>query len=79
MNSDKYTDLVSSLTGTNQIRIHTYDSKTKMFTFWKTFGVEGCGEIRGLTVGRSMYSMRLFVTCDHAGGTVVKLIDRVSI
>ena len=78
MNSDKYTDMVT-VSGTNQVRIHTYDSLTKMFTLWREFPVEGCGAIRGIVVGRSSQLMRLFVTCDTASGsgTHVKLVDRV--
>ena len=53
MNSDKYTDMVTVVSGTNQVRVHTYDSVTKMFTLWREFAVEGCGAIRGIVVGRS--------------------------
>ena len=78
MNSDKYTDMISTHKDSNTIIIHTYASMTKMFTFWKTFQVEGCGTIRGITVGRSTQSMRLYITCDHSSSTIVKLVDRVS-
>ena len=54
MNSDKYTDMVAAVSGTNQVRIHTYDSLTKMFALWRSFAVDGCGVVRGITVGRSL-------------------------
>ena len=47
-----------------------------MFTPWQFFSVEGCGIVRGITVGRSSQTMRLFVTCSNGGSTVVKLVDR---
>ena len=78
MNSDKYTDLISVESGSNQVKIHIYDNLTKMFTLWHSFAVEGCGIVRGITVGRSTQSMRLFVICSNGGGTVVKLVDRIA-
>ena len=55
MNSDKYTDMVTSVSGTNEVHIHTYDSLKKMFVLWRTFEVEGCGIIRGIVIGRSSF------------------------
>ena len=54
MNSDKYTDMITVVGGSNLVRVHIYDSLTKMFTLWREFSVEECGTIRGIVVGRSM-------------------------
>ena len=79
MNSDKYTDMVNVLGGTNTIQIHCYDSLAKIFSIWKEFKVEGCVVIRNIAVGRSSQTMRLFVTCDNGSNTILKLVDRVKV
>lgn len=76
MNSDKYTDLVTVIGESNTIQISTYDNLTKLFSPWMMFQVEGCDAVRGITVGRSTHTMRMFVTCSHSGSTYVKIVDR---
>ena len=37
MNSDKYTDMVTTVSGSNEVHIHIYDTITKMFILWRSF------------------------------------------
>ena len=37
MNSDKYTDMVTTVSGSNEVNIHIYDTITKMFVLWRSF------------------------------------------
>ena len=77
LNSDKFSDLVTLDHELSTVKVFAYSESEKQFNLWKSFRVDGCSKIYNIVVGRSPTLMRLFVTCQAGGETVVKIVDRL--
>ena len=76
VDSDKYTDIITTAQYGGVIQFHLFDPYYKKFVYAKSIEVTGCSRITNIVVGRSPANMRLFVTCSGGSGTIVRFVDR---
>lgn len=63
LNNDKYTDIITINEARSTFTAHIFDPQRNMFLYQKTFRVSECSKINNIAVGRSIDSLRLFITC----------------
>jgi hypothetical protein len=63
MNIDKYTDIITTNDARTTFTVHIFDPQRNMFLYQKTFRPTDCNKINNIAVGRSVDTLRLFITC----------------
>lgn len=78
LNSDKYTDVITLSQDASSFSIFLFNQRKSRFELSRTIQPTDCQQITNIVVGRSIATMRLFVTCKQSGTgyTGVRLFDR---
>jgi hypothetical protein len=77
INADMFSDIITVDETRKSLYVHIFDPLTSNYTQKVKFTPTNCQTITNVAVGRSVSTLRLFVTCvDLSKKTVLKLYDR---